>query len=103
VTIGIVPHSHHGSHRRRHVQHRNARALHPDLVVAPMHGTIVSISVEEGQEIPEGRLIVIMEAMKMEQPLRSNRAGVVRELNVTVGEHVAPGAVICRIEEIETA
>lgn len=95
----MVPHSHHGNHHRRHVQHRNARALHPDLVVAPMHGTIVALPVEEGQEIAEGRLIAIMEAMKMEQPLRANRAGVVRDLSVSIGDHVAPGAVICRIEE----
>jgi len=100
VKIENVPHAHHGSHRRRHVQHRNARALHPDLVVAPMHGTIVSLSVVEGQDVQEGRLIVIMEAMKMEQPLRANRAGVVRDISVAVGDHVAPGAVICRIEEI---
>ena len=89
--------------RRRHVQHRHAAVLHPDLVVAPMHGTIVSLSVAEGQAVVEGRLIAIMEAMKMEQPLRANRAGVVRDLSVAVGEHVKPGAVICRIEEIETA
>ena len=64
-----------------------------------MHGTIVSLSVAEGQAVVEGRLIAIMEAMKMEQPLRANRAGVVRDLSVAVGEHVKPGAVICRIEE----
>ncbi len=62
-----------------------------------MQGTIVKIAVAEGDTVAEGDLIVVLEAMKMEQPLNAHKAGVVTGLSATVGEVVSAGAVICTI------
>ncbi|WTA10744.1 ATP-grasp domain-containing protein [Nocardioides sp. NBC_00850] len=69
-----------------------------DSVTSPMQGTIVKIAVEEGQEVAEGDVVVVIEAMKMEQPLKAHKTGVVTGLNATVGETVANGAVIAEIK-----
>ncbi|OIJ26877.1 acetyl/propionyl/methylcrotonyl-CoA carboxylase subunit alpha [Nocardioides luteus] len=69
-----------------------------DSVTSPMQGTIVKIAVEEGQEVAEGDVVVVIEAMKMEQPLKAHKAGVITGLNATVGETVANGAVIAEIK-----
>ncbi|WTQ37132.1 ATP-grasp domain-containing protein [Nocardioides sp. NBC_00163] len=69
-----------------------------DSVTSPMQGTIVKIAVEEGQEVTEGDVVVVIEAMKMEQPLKAHKTGVVTGLNATVGETVANGAVIAEIK-----
>jgi len=63
-----------------------------------MQGTIVKIAVEEGQEVAEGDVVVVIEAMKMEQPLKAHKTGVITGLNATVGETVANGAVIAEIK-----
>jgi acetyl-CoA/propionyl-CoA carboxylase biotin carboxyl carrier protein len=70
-----------------------------DAVTAPMQGTIVKIAVDEGQEVAEGDLVVVLEAMKMEQPITAHKAGVVTGLSATVGETVANGAVICELND----
>ncbi|GGU08056.1 acetyl/propionyl/methylcrotonyl-CoA carboxylase subunit alpha [Nocardioides albus] len=69
-----------------------------DSVASPMQGTIVKIAVEEGQEVAEGDVVVVIEAMKMEQPLKAHKAGTITGLNATVGETVANGAVIAEIK-----
>ncbi len=69
-----------------------------DSVTSPMQGTIVKIAVEEGQEVAEGDVVVVIEAMKMEQPLKAHKAGVITGLSATVGETVANGAVIAEIK-----
>lgn len=66
-------------------------------VSAPMQGTIVKVNVVEGEEVSEGDQIVVMEAMKMEQPIAAHRSGVVRNLNAAPGSTVASGDVICEI------
>ncbi|MBC7278456.1 biotin carboxylase N-terminal domain-containing protein [Nocardioides sp.] len=68
-----------------------------DSVASPMQGTIVKIAVEEGQEVAEGDVVVVIEAMKMEQPLKAHKAGTITGLSATVGETVANGAVIAEI------
>ena len=70
-----------------------------DAVTAPMQGTIVKIAVDEGQEVAEGDLVVVLEAMKMEQPITAHKAGVVTGLTATVGETVGNGAVICELKD----
>ncbi len=70
-----------------------------DAVVSPMQGTIVKIAVEEGQTVAEGDLIVVLEAMKMEQPLNAHKAGTVTTLNATVGEVVTAGSAICELKD----
>jgi acetyl-CoA/propionyl-CoA carboxylase biotin carboxyl carrier protein len=62
-----------------------------------MQGTIVKLLVAEGDEVAEGDPVVVLEAMKMEQPLAAHKAGVVTGLSATVGEAISAGAVICEI------
>ncbi|SEJ33256.1 acetyl/propionyl/methylcrotonyl-CoA carboxylase subunit alpha [Demequina mangrovi] len=64
---------------------------------SPMQGTIVKVAVEDGAEVAEGDLVVVLEAMKMEQPLIAHRTGVVRSLAATVGAGVSAGTAICDI------
>ncbi|QBX57597.1 ATP-grasp domain-containing protein [Nocardioides seonyuensis] len=70
-----------------------------DSVTSPMQGTIVKVVVEEGQEVAEGDTIVVMEAMKMEQPLKAHKAGTVTGLQAEVGATVSNGAVICELKD----
>ncbi len=64
-----------------------------------MQGTIVKIAVEEGQQVSEGEVIVVLEAMKMEQPLKAHKAGTVTGLSAAVGDSVTSGAVICELQD----
>lgn len=70
-----------------------------DSVTSPMQGTIVKVVVEEGQAVAEGDTIVVMEAMKMEQPLKAHKAGTVTGLQAEVGATVTNGAVICELKD----
>jgi acetyl-CoA/propionyl-CoA carboxylase biotin carboxyl carrier protein len=62
-----------------------------------MQGTIVKIAVAEGDTVAEGDLVVVLEAMKMEQPITAHKAGVVTGRAAAVGEVVSAGAVICTL------
>lgn len=64
-----------------------------------MQGTIVKVAVEEGQEVKEGDLIVVLEAMKMEQPLNAHRTGIIKGLNAEIGASITSGATICEIKD----
>ncbi|AOY72154.1 ATP-grasp domain-containing protein [Arthrobacter sp. TES] len=68
-------------------------------LTSPMQGTIVKIAAAEGDVVAEGDLIVVLEAMKMEQPLTAHKAGTVRGLTASAGETVSAGAVIATIED----
>jgi acetyl-CoA/propionyl-CoA carboxylase biotin carboxyl carrier protein len=70
-----------------------------DSVTSPMQGTIVKVVVEEGQEVAEGDTVVVLEAMKMEQPLKAHKAGTVTGLQAEVGATVTSGAVICELTD----
>ncbi|MEV6282441.1 biotin carboxylase N-terminal domain-containing protein [Kribbella sp. NPDC051770] len=70
-----------------------------DSLTSPMQGTIVKIAVEEGATVSEGDLIVVLEAMKMEQPLNAHKAGTITGLAAEVGATVAAGAAICEIKD----
>ena len=72
-----------------------------DAVTAPMQGTIVKVAVEEGQRVEAGDIVVVLEAMKMEQPINAHKAGVVTGLKATVGETVASGTVLAEIKDAE--
>jgi acetyl-CoA/propionyl-CoA carboxylase biotin carboxyl carrier protein len=69
-----------------------------DSLVAPMQGTIVKVEVAEGQEVSEGDLIVVLEAMKMEQPLNAHKSGTIEKLSAEVGATVSTGTVLCEIK-----
>jgi acetyl-CoA/propionyl-CoA carboxylase biotin carboxyl carrier protein len=77
----------------------SAPAASGNALVSPMQGTIVKIVAEEGQAVAAGDTIVVLEAMKMEQPLTAHQAGTVTGLSVEVGQTVAAGAVICELGE----
>ena len=69
-----------------------------DSVVAPMQGTIVKIAVTEGQEVAQGDLVIVLEAMKMEQPLTAHKAGIITGLNAEVGTTVPTGTELMEIK-----
>ena len=66
-------------------------------LASPMQGTIVKVAVAEGTQVAEGDLVVVLEAMKMEQPLVAHRAGTVTSLAAGVGSSVSAGSAICEI------
>ena len=70
-----------------------------DAVTAPMQGTIVKIAVEDGQTVEAGELIVVLEAMKMENPVTAHKAGTVTGLSVSTGETVTQGSVLCELKD----
>ena len=70
----------------------------PARVAAPMPGKLVKVLVEPGQEVASGQGLVVMEAMKMENELRSPRAGRVRALPVREGQAVETGAILAVVE-----
>jgi acetyl-CoA/propionyl-CoA carboxylase biotin carboxyl carrier protein len=66
-------------------------------LTSPMQGTVVKIAVEEGAHVEAGELIIVLEAMKMEQPLVAHKTGIVTNLKVAIGETVASATVLCDI------
>ncbi len=70
-----------------------------DALVSPMQGTIVKIVAADGQQVTAGETIVVLEAMKMEQPLTAHKDGTVAALTVEVGQTVPAGHVICRLAD----
>ncbi|WP_396279131.1 acetyl/propionyl/methylcrotonyl-CoA carboxylase subunit alpha [Kibdelosporangium aridum] len=78
---------------------KGAAAVSGDAVAAPMQGTIVKIAVEDGQQVEAGDLIVVLEAMKMENPVNAHKAGTITGLAVASGETVTQGSVLCEIKD----
>jgi acetyl-CoA/propionyl-CoA carboxylase, biotin carboxylase, biotin carboxyl carrier protein len=70
-----------------------------DSLTSPMQGTIVKVAVEDGAIVEAGDLVVVLEAMKMEQPIAAHKAGTVSGLSAEVGAAVTSGAVICTIAD----
>jgi acetyl-CoA/propionyl-CoA carboxylase biotin carboxyl carrier protein len=70
-----------------------------DTLVSPMQGTIVKIAASEGQRVSAGDVVVVLEAMKMEQPLTAHKDGTVTGLSVEVGQTVSAGAAICELQD----
>ena len=68
-----------------------------DSLTSPMQGTVIKIEVAEGQTVEEGDLIVVLEAMKMEQPLKAHKSGKISNLNISVGDTLASGTLLCKI------
>ena len=68
-------------------------------LTSPMQGTIVRVAVEDGALVATGDLVVVLEAMKMEQPLTAHRSGRIRGLTAAVGQNISSGTVICDIDE----
>lgn len=77
---------------------RRKQAFGPARLTAPMPGKLVRLLVEPGQDVTEGQGLVVMEAMKMENELRSPRAGRVKEIFVREGQALEAGALLALVE-----
>jgi acetyl-CoA/propionyl-CoA carboxylase biotin carboxyl carrier protein len=88
--------------RKRGGGHGGAAAS-GDSLTSPMQGTIVKVAVEDGATVEAGDLVVVLEAMKMEQPITAHKAGTVTGLSAEVGATVTSGAVICTIADAADA
>ena len=82
---------------RRSIGGARAKAPSSNELSAPMQGTIVKVAVVNGDEVTEGDLVVVLEAMKMEQPITAHRSGVVANLTAVVGESVTSGQPLLEI------
>ena len=85
--------------KRHRVKSNAITALTGDSLESPMQGTVVKIVKSNGDRVEVGDLIVVLEAMKMEQPLIAHKAGTIAKLQVNVGQTVASGATLCLIED----
>ena len=85
--------------KRHRVKSNAITALAGDSLESPMQGTVVKVVKGNGDRVEVGDLIVVLEAMKMEQPLIAHKAGTISKLQVSVGQTVASGATLCLIED----
>ncbi|WP_330173931.1 ATP-grasp domain-containing protein [Streptomyces sp. NBC_01498] len=88
-----------GARPKRRATKKAGSAASGDSLASPMQGTIVKVAVEEGQRVEEGDLVVVLEAMKMEQPLNAHRSGTIKGLTAEVGASLTSGALICEIKD----
>jgi len=86
---------------RRSGSATSGAAASGDALTAPMQGTIVKIAVEDGQTVEAGQTVIVLEAMKMEQPINAHKAGVLSGLRAAVGETVTSGTVLAEIKDAE--
>jgi len=73
-------------------------AIDADTVIAPMQGNVVKVAVEDGQQVAEGDLVIVLEAMKMENPVTAHKAGIVTGLAVQPGAFITQGAPIAQLK-----
>ncbi|WP_367322382.1 biotin carboxylase N-terminal domain-containing protein [Streptomyces sp. HUAS ZL42] len=88
-----------GAKPKRPAAKKSGPVASGDTLASPMQGTIVKVAVEEGQEVTEGDLVVVLEAMKMEQPLNAHKSGTIKGLSAEVGASLTSGAPICEIKD----
>jgi acetyl-CoA/propionyl-CoA carboxylase biotin carboxyl carrier protein len=84
---------------KRTAARRAGSAASGDALTSPMQGTIVKVAVSEGDTVAAGDLVVVLEAMKMEQPINAHKAGTITGLSAEAGAVVASGAVVCEIKD----
>jgi acetyl-CoA/propionyl-CoA carboxylase biotin carboxyl carrier protein len=84
--------------RRRERSRAAAAGGGREALTSPMQGTVLAVSVTEGDAVEAGQLICIVEAMKMENEIHAHRSGTLTQLSVTPGQPVTSGQVICVIE-----
>ena len=97
--LGSAPAAGSPAPRRRGRSRTAAASGGGDVLTSPMQGTIVKVGVDEGALVEAGDLIVVLEAMKMEQPINAHKAGLVTGLTAVVGDPVSSGAAICEIRD----
>jgi len=84
---------------RRSSKRKSSSGASGDALTSPMQGTLVKIAVEEGQHVTEGDLVVVLEAMKMEQPLAAHKSGTVTGLRAEIGQTLSAGTTICSLKD----
>ena len=89
-----------GTKPKRTATKKAGAAASGDSLTSPMQGTVVKIAVENGQTVEAGDLIIVLEAMKMEQPLTAHKAGVISGLSAEVGQTVSAGVVLADITSV---
>jgi len=85
--------------KRHRVKSNAVGKIAGDALESPMQGTVVKIAKANGDRVEVGDLIVVLEAMKMEQPLIAHKAGTIAQLHVSVGQSVASGTTLCVIAD----
>jgi acetyl-CoA/propionyl-CoA carboxylase biotin carboxyl carrier protein len=85
--------------RRQRAPRQPGAAPAGDMLAAPMQGTVIKVAVSEGQQVAAGDLVVVLEAMKMEQPVNAHKSGTITGLTVQAGATVASGAAVCEIKD----
>ncbi len=98
LSVGAAPAAKSGKSKKR-ARSGGPAAATGNALTSPMQGTIVKVAVSEGDVVAEGDLVVVLEAMKMEQPLTAHRSGTITGLKAVAGETVSAGAVIATIED----
>ena len=84
-------------HKRHRAKKGMSGVVTGDALTSPMQGTVVKIAVAEGDHVEIGDLIIVLEAMKMEQALVAHKSGVISNLTAGIGESVSNGATLCDI------
>jgi acetyl-CoA/propionyl-CoA carboxylase biotin carboxyl carrier protein len=93
----ILVHAPEPVHKRHRAKEGASGASTGTSLTSPMQGTVVKVAVKEGQKVVAGELILVLEAMKMEQPLSAHRDGVIANLSAIIGETVSSGSTLCDI------
>jgi len=85
--------------KRHRAKAASAAGSTGDALSSPMQGTVVKVAVNEGDKVAVGDLVIVLEAMKMEQPLSAHKDGIITKLIAVVGESVSSGTILCEIIE----
>ena len=86
-------------HKRHRAKQGMSGVVTGNGLTSPMQGTVVKIVAQEGDHVQTGDLVIVLEAMKMEQPLMAHKSGIITNLTAVIGESVANGATLCDIIE----
>jgi acetyl-CoA/propionyl-CoA carboxylase biotin carboxyl carrier protein len=84
---------------RKRAGGKSGAAVSGDAVTAPMQGTIIKVAVSDGDTVSAGDLVVVLEAMKMENPVTAHKDGTITGLSAEAGGSISQGTVICEIKD----
>ena len=85
--------------RSRTARQPGAGPVSCDVLAAPMQGTVIKVAVSDGQQVTAGDLVLVLEAMKMEQPVNAHKSGTITALTAQPGGTLTSGAAICEIKD----